>query len=291
MTEQQQPGMVSIVIPAYNEPALPGVVADVQAELERLGRPYEIIVIDDGSAEPTVDGIPDDPHIRVIRRKINRGYGASLKEGIRSARGDIVLTMDSDGQHRPEHLQTFLAAMDDGRDAALGHRQKLLHSLLWRMPGKWMLRGLAQYLIRQRIPDPNCGFRAFRTEFIRAHCHLCPDGFSFSTTSTLILLSQRMDVAWIPVDVGGREGKSTVRIGDGFLAMLGVLRIIMLFNPLRVLLPPSIVLSLAGTASLVRDITRVDITQGTVLLLLGGMLLFSLGLLADQVAAIRRGMS
>lgn len=291
MNKELVRGMVTVVVPAYNEPALPAVVSDVRSELERLDRPFEIIVVDDGSTLPTSDEIACDEKVRVIRRHVNRGYGASVKEGIAAARGEVVLALDGDGQHCPGDIGAFLSAMDDGRDAALGKRQGLMHSRFWRMPGKWLLRGLAQYLVWRRIPDLNCGFRAFRTELIRRYMHLCPDGFSFSTTSTLVLLSQRMDVAWVPLTVEQRLGRSTVGLTDGLLALLGLLRIIMMFNPLRVLLPPSALLLTAGVGFLVYDISQINIAPGTILLLLGGIMLFFFGLLADQVAAIRRDMS
>jgi len=282
--------MVSVLIPAYNEPALAGVVEDVRAELARLGRPYEIIVIDDGSNVHVASDLPDAADLRVHRNHVNRGYGASLKEGVRLADGSILLMVDADGQHRPSDFSAFLEKMDQGADAALGSRQKIIHSHLWRMPGKWLIKKIAGYLVGRRIPDPNCGFRAIRAELMKRYVRICPNGFSFSTTTTLILLSEKRDVAFVPLDVDCRLGKSTVRIRDGIKTVLGVLRTIMLFAPMRVLMPPSVVFLLVGTISFIRDLFHVNITQGTLLLLTAGMIFFFFALVADQIASFRREM-
>jgi len=280
--------MVSVLMPTYNEPALPRVVASVRAEMERLGRPYEILIIDDASTLDSASEVACDQKVRVIRQPINGGYGASLKEGIRRAAGQFVLTMDSDDQHKPDSIADLLGDVDRGAEAALGCRTKRFHSRLWRMPGKWLLLGLARYLSRRRIPDINCGFRAFRTAKVRRYLGLCCERFSFSTTCALCCLLDGLKVTFVPTEVQHREGKSAVRPRDGFAALLSVLQIIMLFAPLRVLMPPSLLLLLAGTVSLVRDVIAINITQATILLLVGGLMFFFFGLLADQIAAIRR---
>ena len=280
--------MVSVVIPAYNEPALPRVVEQVRAELDQLNRPYEILVIDDASTLDSASEIPTDEKVRVHRQPVNRGYGASLKEGIALARGEFVATFDGDGQHRPSDIPRFLDVIDQGADAVLGARRKRLHSKLWRMPGKWLLVGLARFLARRKIPDINCGFRAFRTAVVRRYLPLCCDRFSFSTTSALAALLDGVKVVFLPLDVEVREGASMVRPRDGFVALLSVLQIIMLFAPLRILFPPSLVLLAGGTVSLTADLLNFDIRQGTILLLVGGLMFFFFGLLADQIAALRR---
>lgn len=281
-------GLISVVVPAYNEPALPNVVEAIRAEMARLGRPYEVLVVDDASTVDCTSQVPASNDVRIIRQPVNLGYGASLKEGIRQARGSIVVMMDGDGQHRPADIEHLLAPLDQGADGTLGARRKTIHSSWWRMPGKWLLVGLARYLSRRRIPDINCGFRGFRIEAARRYLPLCCDRFSFSTTLALSILLEGRKVVFVPLDVEPRQGRSTVRPGDGFTALLAVVQIIMLFAPLRVLMPPALVLLTGGSALLIRDIIKVNIHQDTMLLLIGGMLVFFFGLLADQIAAIRR---
>jgi glycosyltransferase involved in cell wall biosynthesis len=285
-----EPAKISILIPSYREPALGETVQRVREKMDALHRPYEIVVIDDGGPGHPAEGVEPDETVRIHRNRVNRGYGASLKEGIRLATGDYVLMMDADGQHRPDDLPRFLEHVDREADAVLGSRQKLMHSHWWRMPGKWLIKRVASFLVGRPIPDPNCGFRAIRRDLIERYMRLCPNGFSFSTTSTLILLSDRRDTVFLPLDVEARIGRSTVKLADGFRTLLGLLRIIMLFAPLRVLLPPSFVLLLLGLGFLVYDVIRVDITQATVLLLTTGMIFFFFGLVADQIAAMRKDM-
>jgi hypothetical protein len=288
MNQNPKTGRVSIVIPVFNEPALPDVVREVCEKMDRLGRPYEVLVIDDASTEDCTSGLEDNPKVRVERQPVNRGYGASLKEGIGLASGETVITFDGDGQHRAGDLGRFLEQMDLGAEAVLGTRQKRIHSHLWRMPGKWLLKGLARYLSGRRIRDINCGFRAFQTDVIRRYLPVCCDRFSFSTTSALALLLDNRKVVSLDLDVEKRQGRSTVAPRDGLAALLSVIQVIMLFAPLRVLLPPSVLLTTLGTILLAMDLIRLDITQGTILLLTNGLLFFFFGLLGDQIAVLRR---
>ena len=193
---------VTVIIPAYNEArAIHAVVTDlVEADLPFVA---EIIIIDDGSTDET-GRLAQAAGARLIRHRQNRGYGAALKSGIRAAQTEFVLTYDADGQHRPDQLTTLWAA-HEAADMVVGARQALLHSPLWRMPGKWLLNLLANYLMRRRIPDLNSGLRLLRREVINRYLHLCPNGFSFSTTSTLALLNRGYDVVFTPITVAPRS--------------------------------------------------------------------------------------
>src|SRR5690606_6253160 len=128
---------VSIVIPAYNEED--GLGTTLSAVLE--ARPpgvAEVIVVGDGSTDRTA-AIAAEAGVRVVRHPNNRGYGASLKTGIRAATGDYILTMDADGQHRTEDVVTLCEAIavPDAPECVIGRREQVFHSPLWRMPGKW----------------------------------------------------------------------------------------------------------------------------------------------------------
>src|SRR5262249_21400669 len=149
----------SIVIPAFNE------AATVRETVDGLAAAHpgaEIIVVDDGSTDSTVAAL-DGSGARVVRHGRNRGYGASLKTGIRNAAHDVVVFCDADGQHDPKDVGRVVAEMD-GADMVIGRRQKVMHSTLWRMPGKWVLGLLANYLSRTKIPDLNSGLRAVRKD-------------------------------------------------------------------------------------------------------------------------------
>ena len=124
----------------------------------------------------------------------------------------------------------------------IGNRTSLLHSPLWRMPGKWMLNIMANYLVKERIPDLNSGLRVIRREDALRYLHLCPSGFSFSTTITMVMLSRGYDVKYIPIKVEKRVGKSSISLKTGFETLLLILRLATLIDPLRIFVPMSLII-------------------------------------------------
>lgn len=279
---------VTIVIPAHNEE---GAIGAVLSALRGTTHPAlrEVIVVDDGSSDRTRE-IAEASGVRVIRQPSNRGYGAALKAGIRAASSEYVLTMDADGQHRIEDVLKVCDAVsgDAPADCVIGHRTKLMHSPLWRMPGKWFLTHLARVLTRKEIRDLNSGLRAMRRDVIMRYMHLCPAGFSFSTTSTFALASRGYRVEFVPIQVERRVGKSSVSVATGFQTILLILRLASLFNPLRVFLPLALLFIVGGAAWTVPYLLRGQgVTVAAMLSVLTGVTLFGLGLICDQVAQLR----
>jgi glycosyltransferase involved in cell wall biosynthesis len=283
----------SIIIPCYNEePIIQEVISNLKAFLaEQFKASHEIIVVDDCSTDNTKEILIKIEGIRVIHHPINRGYGASIKTGIHHARGVFVATYDGDGQHNPADLLRLCQKIHS-EDWALvvGARTKLLHSSLWRMPGKWVLGWLANFLSRTKIPDLNSGLRVFRKEIISRYLHLCADRFSFSTTSTLILLNRGYSLAYLPIEVNHRSGKSTVSVMTGYETILLIIRIACLFDPLRVFIPASVMLVLIGTIHALYPFFFLNrgLTTGSVMVILSGILVFFFGILADQISALRK---
>jgi glycosyltransferase involved in cell wall biosynthesis len=279
---------VTIVIPAHNEE---GAIGDVLESLLAQLPPTvaEVILVNDGSSDRTQE-IAEAAGVRVIRQPSNRGYGAALKAGIRAANTDYVLTMDADGQHRQEDVAKLCAAVSGEvpADCVIGHRTQLVHSPLWRMPGKWFLTRLARVLTRKEILDLNSGLRVMRRDVIVRYMHLCPSGFSFSTTSTFALASRGYRVEFLPIRVERRVGKSTVSVATGFQTILLVLRLASLFNPLRVFLPLSLFFMIGGSLWTIPYLLNGQgITVAAMLAFLTGVTLFGLGLICDQVAQLR----
>jgi len=283
----------SIIIPCYNEG---NTIVDVITELreylnEYLKGQYEILVVDDGSTDDTRERLAQLSGIRVIRHHLNRGYGASIKTGLRQAAGSFVATFDGDGQHYPEDLVKLLQKIKSEELAlVVGARSKLFHSNLWRMPGKWLLTWLANYLSKTKIPDLNSGLRVFNKEIISRYLHLCPDRFSFSTTSTLVFLNRGYPLAFVPIGIKKRHGKSTVSLMTGYETLLLILRLICLFEPLRIFIPASMILVFIGTMLGIYPffILKRGLTTGSVLVILAGILVFFFGLLADQISSLRK---
>jgi glycosyltransferase involved in cell wall biosynthesis len=277
---------VTIVLPAFNEEQT---IASTISELRQSYPEYEILVVDDGSTDNTAE-LAEKKGVRVVRNEVNRGYGASLKQGMRRAKGEIIVFMDADGQHDCKDIKRLVEGLKDS-DMVVGARSKE-DLVTIRKPGKWTLSVLADFLVGQHIPDINSGFRAFRREDGLKYLPILPNGFSLTTTLTLAMIKDGRFVKYIPIRVLSRVGgRSSVRyFHDGIKALLLILRVIMLFNPLKIFAPLSAVLLLVGGCYTVLTIIYTsNLADTSVLLLLSGLGAFLFGLLADQIANIRRG--
>lgn len=276
---------VTIVMPAFNEAET---IGEVVRGLRERYPDWPVVVVDDGSRDSTA-AQAESAGATVVRHAANRGYGAALKSGVRRAGGEIVVFCDADGQHDPADLGRLVEMMD-GRDMVVGARPQGEGTTRARRPGKWILGATANLLVGEHIQDINSGLRAVRRPLLERFLHILPDKFSFSTTITLALLKDGFSVVFVPVRASPRAaGRSEVRfVRDGFGTLLLVLRTIMLFDPLKVLLPASLVIGAAALVSFCIDLTDFNLTDTTILLSLSALLVFFFGLVADQVAAIRR---
>lgn len=282
---------LSVVVPAFNEEEV------ISSVLERLKEEcarhdYEIIVVDDGSTDSTYD-IAKAVGVKIVRHHYNKGYGAALKTGARTAKSDLILIMDSDGQHNPEEIESLMEYASD-YDMVVGARRRDSQLPLSRRPWKRLLGSVANYLARRDIPDLNSGFRVIRKSRLMEFMHILPNGFSFSTTITLALLKAGYDVKYVPIKTLRREGrKSNVSfLRDGTRTIMLIIRTIVLFDPLRVFTPVSAILFLAGLGFGIYGVAYYRrIPSTSVIILLASILIFFFGVLADQVSALRRQVS
>ncbi len=198
--------------------------------------------------------------------------------------------MDGDGQHDPKYIGEIDSLLED-YDMVIGERTAGSHQVKRRKAGKKIIRKVGELLVEQKLPDYNSGYRGFHTEQIRTMLHIMPNGFSFSTTSTLAYLKEGFNIATLPIEVNKRIGrKSNVRpVKDGTKTFMLIFRIIMLFNPLKIFLPASITIFLAGFGfGLYGYLTFDRFSNGAMVLTVLGMFLFFIGLLADQIAILNR---
>jgi glycosyltransferase involved in cell wall biosynthesis len=280
---------VSIVIPAYNEEKAIGATLDeVAAAVSSSARRYEVIVVNDGSADGTAR-VAASRGVQVVTHRRNRGYGASLKSGVLAARGAVVLFYDADNQFDSADIDRMVSELGE-LDAVLGARASGSHAPFSRRGGKKLLGWLANYLARTRIPDLNCGLRAIRRDVLLDYLHLLPNGFSASTTTTLVLLKEGHDVRFLPVTVRKRIGKSTVKpLKDGMDTALLIVRLTTLLDPFRVFGPVSLVFFLFGVVwgTYYIRLGR-GLSTASLFMLVSSVIIFFFGLLADQVASMRR---
>lgn len=291
-TSQEGPGShLSIVMPAFNEGlAIGELLARLCSEPSLAGA--ELIVVDDGSFDDTAERTAAFARVRLLRHSLNKGYGAALTTGMRHATRDFVVWIDSDGQHRIEDLISVGKSLGEGDcDFCVGIRGSNSHQDPRRRFGKWILKRFVQLAAGRAISDFNSGLRGFRTSVIRKYLHLLPKGFGASTTTTLLMLEGSYLGREVPIIVQARIGKSSVRqVRDGLRTLALILRIFLLFKPLQFFGSIGLTMTLAGLAYGLWS----ALTQGLGFPVLGAVVLLSglqtlfIGLVMDQISAIRR---
>jgi glycosyltransferase involved in cell wall biosynthesis len=276
---------VSVVIPAFNEEkAIGEQIETVHKVLESTARPHEIIVVDDGSSDGTA-AEARKRGVRLVQFPFNRGYGAALKAGIHTAENEWIIITDADGTYPAEALPAMLERAGE-YDMVVGARvTENVNIPAIRRPAKWFLGKLASFLAEQPIPDLNSGMRVLRKSHVAAFDHLLPSGFSFTTTITLALLCNEFRIYYHPIDYHRRVGSSKIRPRHAYQFLMLILRTVVFFNPLRVFLPLGALFFIPGVLLLVLDVAHMRFLGGS-LLIMGGIILWAIGMLADQVSKI-----
>lgn len=274
----------SILIPAFNEAA---VIGGLVQSLLAAGPWHEILVVDDGSSDGTGERARE-AGATVVRHPYNKGNGACVKSGVRQATGDYILILDGDGQHQPQDAARLVALLGE-YDLVIGARSRATQASGARLVGNAMLNSLAAYLTGRPIPDLTSGFRAARRDHFREFLHLLPNGFSTPTTTTMAFLKAGYNVTFEPIEARARVGRSKIRFArDGVKFFLILLRVVTIFSPFRVFLPISLSSFAVGMAyGGWTAITQQKIPNGSVLLLMFGVVVFLVGLVSEQIAALR----
>ena len=277
---------VTIIIPCYNEDrCIDDTVRSVLRTLQKTQRPFECIVVDDGSTDASTHNLQTligAANLKLLRNGENRGYGFSLKRAVAEARHEWIAILDADGTYPIQRLPDLLDAMG-GADMVVGSRVgSSVHIPLVRRPAKWFLRKLAEYLAERPIPDLNSGMRVMKRSLVRRFLRLLPDGFSFTTTITLAHLTHGHEVRYVPIDYAPRIGKSSIRpVRDTLNFFSLIVRTMLYFRPLKIFVPASATLfGLAVAVAIfsklrwgqVADVTAVTIASAAIQLLAIGML-------------------
>jgi glycosyltransferase involved in cell wall biosynthesis len=274
----------SVVIPAFNEAAS---IAPLITALRAVAPWHEVLVVDDGSSDATAERA-GAAGATVLRHPYNKGNGAAVKTGIRHASGAFVLIIDADGQHPPADAVRLVSQLN-AYDLVVGARSARTQSSTARRTGNAALNRVASYLTQCHIPDLTSGFRAARRDYLLEFIHLLPNGFSTPTTTTLAFLKAGYSVRFEPIDAVRREGASKIRLGsDGVGFLMILLKIVTLFSPLRIFLPISVASFVVGAAYGVWTIlTQSHVTNSSVLLILLSVVIFLVGLVSEQISALR----
>ncbi len=280
---------LSIIVPVFNEEeALPATIAFFKGLIGE--RPdTEVLFVDDGSTDQSgriLDSAAGSGLI-VIRHAQNKGYGAALKSGLRRARYDYIAITDGDGSYPNEEIPAMYEklARDDAAMIVGRRTGEAVDPGIFRKFSKFALRKLAEHLSREAIPDFNSGLRIAKKDLVLKAVRYLPDGFSFTTTLTLFMLSTGQPVLYVPIEYHKRQGKSKIRpIRDSLNFIQLIIRTIMFFNPLRVFLPLSLLfMASAAVVVLVTYLLGKVMDITALVLFVAGIQLFALGLLADLI--------
>lgn len=280
---------LSVVVPVFNEELS---IRDTLEELRASIPGAEIVVVNDGSGDGTAKILGGLEDIVVVTHPRNRGYGAALKTGMRTASREVVAWYDGDGQHRPDDLVAVAEPVIRGEcDAAIGTRGPESSQPVERLLGKWVLKLLAESLSGEEIPDMNSGLQCFPRKLIRRYVHLLPDGFPASTNTTLLLLERGYRVEFVPIRTRERRGSSKIRlIADGASTLKHIVRLVVLFDALKVfsmlglgLMVPGLIYGFAVALTRGKGFPTL---AGTVVV--SGLIIVLIGLVVDQVTELRK---
>jgi glycosyltransferase involved in cell wall biosynthesis len=276
----------SIILPAKNE------AESLEKLLPALRERYpdeEIIVIDDGSTDSTVE-ICKRNNIRVISHVYSMGNGAAIKTGARNAGGDILVFMDADGQHNPDDIAPLLDKIHAGYDMVVGARRADTHASLGRRLANAIFNRLASWMTGYPIEDLTSGFRAARARHFNKFLYLLPNKFSYPTTSTMAFFRSGLPVGYVPISAANRTGerKSHIRLfHDGFRFIVIIIKVGALFSPMRFFLPISAALLIAGISYYgYTYISWGRLTNMSAILFLSSLITFLIGVVSEQISAL-----
>lgn len=275
--------LLSIVIPAFNEE---NGIGTVLTDLKEAFPDAQIIVVDDGSSDQTGARAAEHSGVEVWQHPFNRGYGASLRTGMKIADREYVAWFDADNEHRREDLAAMFARIRTERLAAVIGQRAGKSVTLTRAVGKFVIRTMGRALNLNAGNDLNCGLRIFRTRVISGYLSLLPERYSASLTTTMLMVERRYPIAFHTVHTNQRIGSSKVRLRDGMKAMSKLIRLTMLFAPMRIFFRLGAVLAIAGMiyGVVIAFAQGLGFPVAGMLAVTVGVVLCMLGLVADQIS-------
>ena len=275
---------ISLILPAKNEAeglrrTLPG--------MRELLPEAEIIVVDDGSTDQTV-AVCREHGVLVLSSPYSMGNGAAIKRGARAASGEILVFMDADGQHSAELIPRLLIRLEQGYDMVVGARSWGDQASVSRGLANGLYNRVASLMTGMTVDDLTSGFRAVRADKFKEFLHLLPNGFSYPTTITMAFFRSAYAVAYEPIPVAPRIGKSHIRpLRDGLRFLLIIFKIATLYSPLKLFAPASFLFFLLGMGNYVYTfINEGRFTNMSALLLSAAVIVFLIGLISEQITSL-----
>lgn len=275
---------ISIVIPAKNEASS---IGELLKKLKQKFHDAEVIVINDGSTDNTANIVLEN-NAKLISHPYSMGNGAAIKAGARAATGDILITMDADGQHDPEEIPKLLKKMDEGFEMVVGARSSQSQAGKRRWLGNAFYNYIASLIVGKKIKDLTSGFRAVNTKKFKSFIHLLPNGFSYPTTITMAFFRSGYPVDYISIEAKKRVGQSHLRLlKDGLRFLIIIFKIGTLYSPLKIFTPISALLFSIGVSYYGYTYLSIGrFTNMSALLLIVSMIIFMIGLVSEQITVL-----
>ena len=273
-----------MVLPATNEAGgLPRALEGLKSVMPDA----ELIVVDDGSSDET-PVIAEAHGARVIRSPYSMGNGAAIKRGARAASGEVIVFMDADGQHDAACIPGLLEKLGEGYDMVVGARDWEGQAGVHRGAANAFYNWLASRMTGFAVKDLTSGFRAVKAEKFREFIHLLPNGFSYPTTSTMAFFRSAYPVAYLPIPVARRVGRSHIKpFRDGVRFLLIIFKIATLYSPLKLFAPTAAAFFLVGLGYYGWTFaTQGRFTNMSVLLFSASVIVFLIGLVSEQITAL-----
>ena len=200
---------ISIIIPAKNESQ--GLLL-LLPDLVKIKKVSEIIVVNDGSTDNT-EPVCLENNINVVNHPYSKGNGAAIKTGVRNAKGDVLIFMDADGQHRVEDVKKLIDEYNSGHyDMIVGARDSKSQASLTRLFGNGLYNRIASYMTGHKIEDLTSGLRIVNAKKFKQFLYLLPNGFSYPTTITMAFFRAGFSVKYMPIFTPKRKGKSHINL-------------------------------------------------------------------------------
>jgi glycosyltransferase involved in cell wall biosynthesis len=275
---------ISVILPAKNEaeglrrtlPGLRGLLADA-----------EIIVVDDGSTDETA-AVAREYGATVLGSPYSMGNGAAIKRGARAARGEVLVFLDADGQHNAELIPRLVERLGQGFDMVVGARGWDGQASVGRGLANGLYNRVASAMTGHQVADLTSGFRVVRADKFREFLHLLPNGFSYPTTITMAFFRSAYPVAYVPIPVAPRVGRSHIRpLRDGVRFLLIIFKIATLYSPLKLFAPTGMLFFMLGACYYAYTYTYQNrFTNMSALLFSAAVIIFLVGLVSEQITAL-----
>lgn len=233
---------LSVIIPAYNEEDGIAEIVDrvlaIQPQLEAVGvEGPELIVVDDGSKDRTVEIVRGYGNVRLIIHAQNRGYGGALKTGFSNATGNLLAFLDADSTYPPEHFPALCQEILKGADLVIGSRMAGAKSEMpkTRRLGNFIFANLVSLVGNQRVTDSASGMRVFRRETLERMYPL-PDGLNFTPVMSTRAIHEGLKMVEVPIPYAERSGRSKLSVvKDGMRFFNSIIWTALSYNPVRIL--------------------------------------------------------